>query len=114
MFARLSAVTIALALAIPMVVATPAPLVSRTESACNTGSLQCCHDTVQAGTPTATTITGLLGITGSIGKLLGVSCTPINVVGLGGTTCTQQAVCCTGNNFNGVVALGCTPINVAV
>ncbi|KAJ2921090.1 hypothetical protein H1R20_g16002, partial [Candolleomyces eurysporus] len=114
MFARLSAVTIALALAIPMVLATPAPLVSRTESACNTGSMQCCQKTVQGGSPTASTLAALLGITGSVGEVLGMNCMPINVLGVGGNSCSQQTVCCTNNNFNGVVALGCTPINVGL
>ncbi|KAF8204671.1 hydrophobin-251 [Pholiota molesta] len=29
-----------------------------------------------------------------------------------GTSCSAQPVCCTNDSFNGVVALGCTPINI--
>ncbi|ESK81797.1 hydrophobin [Moniliophthora roreri MCA 2997] len=43
---------------------------------------------------------------------IGVQCNPISVIGVGGNSCTQQPVCCDNNNFNGVVAIGCTPINV--
>ncbi|KJA22759.1 hypothetical protein HYPSUDRAFT_185826 [Hypholoma sublateritium FD-334 SS-4] len=83
---------------------------------CNTGSLQCCESTQDASTAN----TGLLGVllsllginVGSITGQVGVTCSPITVVGVSGTSCTEQPVCCTDNTFNGVVALGCTPINI--
>ncbi|KAF8976316.1 hydrophobin, partial [Cyathus striatus] len=43
---------------------------------------------------------------------VGLNCSPLSVIGAGGNSCTQQPVCCTGNNFNGLIALGCTPINL--
>ncbi|PBK86717.1 hypothetical protein ARMGADRAFT_939952, partial [Armillaria gallica] len=58
---------------------------------------------------------GLLGV--AVGQLtgnVGVSCTPITVVGLGGTQCSDQVVCCDDNNFNGLVSLGCTPLNIGL
>ncbi|KAK0212027.1 hydrophobin [Armillaria fumosa] len=78
---------------------------------------------------------GLLAVLGVVaGDLtadVGLTCSPISAIGIGGTNCNAQAVCCENNSFvsdsviqidstltfpdyNGVVALGCTPINVGL
>ncbi|EAU80707.1 hydrophobin-251 [Coprinopsis cinerea okayama7 len=85
---------------------------------CNGGKIQCCNS-VQDSKSLDQSLTKLLGllkvdvkqITGQVGT----GCTSLNVLGVGGgSSCTQQKVCCTNNSFNGVVALGCSPINVSV
>ncbi|CAA7263937.1 unnamed protein product [Cyclocybe aegerita] len=82
-------------------------------SQCNTGNLQCCNTT---GTAKDSAIAGLLALVGvvvqDITAIVGVNCSPISVIGVGGNSCTAQPVCCTNNQFNGVVALGCTPVNI--
>ncbi|KAK7036697.1 hypothetical protein VNI00_011362 [Paramarasmius palmivorus] len=80
---------------------------------CNTGPVQCCNDVKAASDPSLAEVFGVLGIVaqGVTGQV-GVTCNPISVLGLGGNSCNAQTVCCENNNFNGVVALGCTPINV--
>ncbi|PFH48641.1 hypothetical protein AMATHDRAFT_64938 [Amanita thiersii Skay4041] len=92
-----------------------ATAVPRTEPSCSTGTLQCCNSTQQSSS-LSTLISGLLTIlgvnVGSLTGLVGVTCSPITVIGVSGTNCNAQTVCCTNNNFNGVVALGCTPINI--
>jgi hypothetical protein len=63
---------------------------------------------------------------------VGVNCDPINVIGAGGNSCSQQTVCCENNNFvrlllvplplplltaynqSGLIAIGCTPINIGL
>jgi hypothetical protein len=40
----------------------------------------------------------------------GLTCTPVSVLALAGQSCSQQSACCTGNNFEGAVVLGCDPI----
>ncbi|KAJ3490886.1 hypothetical protein NLJ89_g11395 [Agrocybe chaxingu] len=97
-----------LALAATLAAATPiAP------SQCNTGPIQCCNTT---GTTKDTPIAALLGLLGvvvqGVDVLIGVTCTPISVIGIGGNSCTAQPVCCTNNSFNGIVAIGCTPVNI--
>ncbi|KAH9476586.1 Fruiting body protein SC3 [Psilocybe cubensis] len=80
---------------------------------CDTGSLQCCNSTGTASDGAISKLLGLLGIVvQDVTALVGVNCTPITVIGAGGDSCTAQPVCCTNNSFNGVVALGCTPINL--
>ncbi|PPR04694.1 hypothetical protein CVT26_015019 [Gymnopilus dilepis] len=82
---------------------------------CTTGSLECCSSTGTASDPVISTLLGLLGIDVSdITALVGVTCSPITVIGTGSTSCSEQPVCCTDNSFNGVVALGCTPINLGL
>ncbi|KLO09115.1 fungal hydrophobin [Schizopora paradoxa] len=88
-----------------------------TTSQCNTGSLQCCNSVQSASTPSVASLLGLLGIVvGSVTGQVGVTCSPLTIIGVSGNSClspsTAQPVCCENNSFNGVVALGCTPINV--
>jgi hypothetical protein len=42
---------------------------------------------------------GLVDVAAAAGGLVGITCSPITAIGLGGNSCTQQAVCCTNNNF---------------
>ncbi|KAF5326970.1 hypothetical protein D9619_004102 [Psilocybe cf. subviscida] len=80
---------------------------------CNTGSLQCCNSVQAADSKSIAGLLSLLGIVvGSLTGQVGVTCSPITVIGASGTSCSAQPVCCTNNSFNGVVALGCTPINL--
>ncbi|KAF8837582.1 fungal hydrophobin [Paxillus ammoniavirescens] len=88
-------------------------LVARDNQAqCNTGPIQCCNQLFTAGSASANSLglgDALAGITG----LLGTGCTPITVIGTGsGSSCSAQPVCCTGNAQNGLVNIGCTPINI--
>ncbi|PPQ91617.1 hypothetical protein CVT25_012798 [Psilocybe cyanescens] len=82
-------------------------------SQCDTGDIQCCNS-VQAAD--SSSIAGLLSLLGvvvqDVTALVGVNCSPISVIGVGGNSCTAQPVCCTNNSFNGLIALGCTPINL--
>ncbi|KAF8954462.1 fungal hydrophobin-domain-containing protein [Flammula alnicola] len=64
-------------------------------------------------TTTLASLAGLLGLDlGSITGLIGLTCSPLDILGIGGNSCSQQPVCCSNNNFNGVIALGCNPINL--
>ncbi|KAK0476858.1 hydrophobin-251 [Armillaria novae-zelandiae] len=92
---------------------------------CNTGSAQCCKSvqdklTISGNSPSLQQVQNALGVLGipywrhhcrSVGASLA---DPITVIGLGTTQCANQPVCCEKNNFNGLVALGCTPINIGL
>ncbi|KAF8197571.1 hypothetical protein BJ912DRAFT_80090 [Pholiota molesta] len=100
-------------LALPLLVVAN-PLVVRNDgNVCNSGALNCC-DSTESSTVTGSSSGGLLGLLSGLGVrdlgdgLIGLKCSPI----LGANDCTQQTVCCTDNSFNGVVALGCTPVNI--
>ncbi|KAF9236787.1 hydrophobin 2 [Melanogaster broomeanus] len=88
--------------------------VARETSECNTGTLQCCNSVQQSNSPTVAALLTSLGIpVGSVIGDVGVTCTPITIVGTGsGATCTQQPVCCKDNRYNGVVNIGCSPVNL--
>jgi len=82
-------------------------------SQCNGGSLLCCKSVGLASSSPASELLGLFGIIeSSVSGLVGVTCTSITGIGASGTSCSEQQVCCTGNSFNGIIALGCTPINI--
>ncbi|KAG8217941.1 hydrophobin, partial [Butyriboletus roseoflavus] len=78
---------------------------------CNTGSINCCNS-VQSLSSAQNTLSqfNLLSAATAAGGQVGFNCSPISLVG--GNTCEQQPVCCTGNDFNGLVNIGCSPINV--
>ncbi|TEB25928.1 fungal hydrophobin, partial [Coprinellus micaceus] len=79
---------------------------------CNSGSLHCCNETVSGNSPSVSSIASLLGIAGSATSLVGIKCTPLAAIGISSNNCAQQTACCTGNSFNGLVNVACTPVNV--
>ncbi|RXW17268.1 hypothetical protein EST38_g8587 [Candolleomyces aberdarensis] len=80
---------------------------------CSTGPIQCCNSVQAAGAPAVATLLGLLGVVVQDANVpVGVTCSPISVIGVPGNSCNAQTVCCEDNTFNGVVAIGCTPINI--
>ena len=48
---------------------------------------------------------GLVSAAAAVGGLVGVNCSPITAVGVAGNSCTQQAVCCTNNDFVRVLVI---------
>ncbi|KAH7915185.1 hydrophobin 2 [Hygrophoropsis aurantiaca] len=135
MFSRLSSASLyvlatcsVFAVATPWATTTPvtktvtvtatAPATTSTEPAsqCNTGPIQCCDSVESASSPSASALLGLLGIVlTDLDVLVGLTCTPISVVGLGsGATCSAEPVCCENNTFNGLISLGCSPVNLGL
>ncbi|KAK0493630.1 hydrophobin-251 [Armillaria luteobubalina] len=114
MFAHISSFTALLALA----TATILPRGGGDGAACSaTGTAQCCQSTENPSdlSPSTVALLGLLGVVvGDLTADVGLTCSPISVIGVGGTSCDSQTVCCDNNNFNGVIALGCSPINVGL
>ena len=61
-------------------------------------SQSACSFLFQQSDPVASVLAGLLGIVlGPINALLGVGCSPISVIGVGGNSCSANPVCCTNN-----------------
>ncbi|KAF9442261.1 fungal hydrophobin [Macrolepiota fuliginosa MF-IS2] len=115
MFARVATVFTFLFLILPVLAAASA--VPRNDappaSQCNTGDLQCCNSVQSASDPVVGVLAGLLGaVLGPLDALVGLTCSPLSVIGVGGNSCSAQPVCCTGNNFSGLLVLGCTPVNI--
>ncbi|KAF9061190.1 fungal hydrophobin-domain-containing protein [Rhodocollybia butyracea] len=89
----------------------PATTVTIPASQCSTGPVQCCDSTETAGSGLGSLLLGLLGIVvQDLDLLLGVSCSPIDV--LGGGTCTSQAVCCEDNAVGGLISIGCIVVTL--
>ncbi len=86
MFAKLFVVaTVLTALA----VATPTEMMRRTEPAgsCTTGSLNCCNSSGTAKDENVATQLANLGVeVKDINALIGLGCSPLSVVGVGGTS----------------------------
>ncbi|KIP01475.1 hydrophobin [Phlebiopsis gigantea 11061_1 CR5-6] len=104
-------------LALPLL-AVATPLEVRQNGSCDTGSLQCCESTVEPSDvpsdPLVGAILGLLGIVvGDLTGLVGLTCSPISVVGIGsGDACTASPVCCTNSNVGGLISIGCVPVSL--
>ncbi|KAF9037122.1 fungal hydrophobin-domain-containing protein [Panaeolus papilionaceus] len=107
----LAAATTTVTVTVPPPSQTPPPA-----SQCNTENLQCCNTLQAANDSILSPIFGLLNIVVQpITALVGINCTPINVLGIGaGGACTAQPVCCQNNNFSGIIAIGCVPISITL
>ncbi|TFK43805.1 fungal hydrophobin-domain-containing protein, partial [Crucibulum laeve] len=91
-FKLASLATVAIA---TLAVATPTP-----RDVCSTGTVQCCNSVQAASSTGVAALLGLLGIVvQDVTALVGVNCTPISVIGIGGNSCTAQTVCCKDNSF---------------
>ncbi|KAI0367144.1 hydrophobin [Pilatotrama ljubarskyi] len=106
MFAKLFTIS---ALAI-LAVATPAPA---PDASCSTAPLQCCQSVEPADSAAVAPILKGLGVVvQDVNALVGVTCTPISVVGVGGSdACSANTVCCQDNSFGGLVSIGCVPVS---
>ncbi|KAF8963577.1 fungal hydrophobin-domain-containing protein, partial [Flammula alnicola] len=91
----------------------PLPNSRRQSGSCDTGSTVCCTSLQSSSTTGLAELAGLLGISlGSITPIVGLSCSPLNILGLGGNSCSAQPACCSNNSFGGLLALGCNPLNL--
>nr|AHZ18303.1 hydrophobin 7 [Tricholoma vaccinum] len=79
---------------------------------CNTGPVQCCNSVTTANHQDTSILLGLLGLVLDPSILVGLQCSPLNVLGVGGNSCSQQPVCCENNNYNGLIVIGCSPITL--
>ncbi|KAI0363041.1 hydrophobin 1 [Pilatotrama ljubarskyi] len=108
MFSHAVALTIS---ALPLLAAAT-PLEAR--QSCDTGSLQCCDSAEKAGSAAGAALLGLLGIVvQDANVLLGVNCSPITVIGVGGgSSCSATTVCCDDNSHGSLVSIGCVPVDL--
>ncbi|KAF9460464.1 hydrophobin [Collybia nuda] len=83
---------------------------------CNTGSVQCCNEIQQSQSVEGSNILAIVGLTAQgLTGMVGHNCSPISAIGPGGgTSCNSQPVCCENNSFNGLVAIGCSPVGGAL
>ncbi|KAI9570781.1 hydrophobin, partial [Boletus coccyginus] len=71
---------------------------------------QCCASTETVRFSRSSCCRSSLGLAlPDVDGLIALNCVPITETGTGGATCTQKPVCCTKNDFNGEVNLGCKP-----
>ncbi|KAN0080177.1 Fungal hydrophobin domain containing protein [Tylopilus felleus] len=82
---------------------------------CSTGSINCCNSvqTYKSAQGYLTKHNIVLPVDLDVSALLGIECSGITAIGVSGTSCTAQTACCNGDTFNGLVTLGCSPINVS-
>ncbi|KDQ62761.1 hypothetical protein JAAARDRAFT_122109 [Jaapia argillacea MUCL 33604] len=90
------------------------PRTSEPASQCTTGPIQCCQSVSTAGAEPAAALLGLLDVVvQDLNVLVGVTCSPITVVGVGdGSSCIAHPVCCTDNSYGGLVSIGCVPVEL--
>ncbi|RDX40515.1 fungal hydrophobin [Lentinus brumalis] len=72
----------------------------------------CCSTFGESSDPAIVSQLGLLGIILSgLDVLVGIDCSPITVIGAGGS-CSGTTVTCTDNSKGGLVEIGCLPITL--
>ncbi|KAF4581591.1 hypothetical protein EYR40_009874 [Pleurotus pulmonarius] len=97
-------------------VAVASPLAARTDSyECSTGPVKCCNNMESHQSAKADLIASLLSLDlGGITGQLSLQCSPVASLLGGGPKCSGQTVCCKDTKFNGLVNIGCTPINIGL
>ncbi|KIP11529.1 hydrophobin [Phlebiopsis gigantea 11061_1 CR5-6] len=93
-------------------VTTTATATSIPASSCTTGPIQCCQSMQSASAPQASLLLGLLNIVvQGVDVLVGLTCSPITVVGVGsGNSCSANTVCCENNSVGSLISIGCVPV----
>ncbi|OJT07050.1 Fruiting body protein SC3 [Trametes pubescens] len=80
-------------------------------STCSTGEIQCCNSVESAKSAGVAALLGLLGVVvQDVTAQVGLTCSPISVVGAGGGNCKATTVCCENNSYGGLVSIGCVPV----
>ncbi|KAL0579907.1 hypothetical protein V5O48_002078 [Marasmius crinis-equi] len=80
---------------------------------CNTGPVQCCQSTGHATDGPIAAILGLLGIVvQDLNVLIGLTCSPVTVIGGANGGCSAKPVCCSDNSHGGLISIGCVPISL--
>ncbi|KAF9054956.1 fungal hydrophobin, partial [Hymenopellis radicata] len=85
---------------------------TRRQGDCTTGPIQCCATTTTASNASAASILGLLGIILDPDTIVGLSCSPISAIGVGGGECSASPVCCTDNSHDNLISIGCVPVSL--
>ncbi|RPD53870.1 fungal hydrophobin [Lentinus tigrinus ALCF2SS1-7] len=111
MFAKLLSIA---SLAI-LAAATPTPGGGGSGSGdCSTGPIQCCDTVEKASDPAAADILASIGVVvQDVDALVGLTCSPVTVVGVGSSgSCDANAVCCEDNSHGGLISIGCVPVTL--
>ncbi|KIK53762.1 hypothetical protein GYMLUDRAFT_925512 [Collybiopsis luxurians FD-317 M1] len=96
-----------------LAVATPTPRGGEPASSCTTGPIQCCQSVQSASSSPVSILLGLLGIVlQDLNVDVGLTCSPITVIGVGSSGCSAQAVCCQDNSHGGLISIGCVPVQL--
>ncbi|KAK7681934.1 hypothetical protein QCA50_014896 [Cerrena zonata] len=103
-------------LALPLL-AVATPLTTRwggePASSCTTGPVQCCDTVTTANNAAAAKVLGLLEIVvQDLNVLVGLTCSPISVIGVGSNSCKANPVCCSDNSHGSAVSIGCVPVSL--
>ncbi|KAM5545795.1 hypothetical protein V8D89_000833 [Ganoderma adspersum] len=98
MFAKLLALSLSALAILAAATATPAPAGS---TSCSTGSIQCCESVQAASSPAAASLLASIGVVvQDVTTPIGITCSPISVIGVGGSdACSADTVCCEDNAF---------------
>ncbi|OJT15408.1 Fruiting body protein SC3 [Trametes pubescens] len=110
MFAKFTAAFTAFTALATLAVATPTPQAN----SCSTGALQCCESVQSADSLGIAPVLAAIGvILQDINIPIGLTCSPITVVGVGsGNACSSNTVCCDDNSLGGLLSIGCLPASI--
>ncbi|EMD32496.1 hydrophobin [Gelatoporia subvermispora B] len=98
---------------VTVTVTAPASTATEPASNCSTGPIQCCDSVETASDPAVATLLELLGIVvEGLDVLLGLNCSPVSVIGVGGGSCSAEAVCCEDNSLGSLISIGCVPVTL--
>ncbi|KAL2004662.1 hypothetical protein VTN00DRAFT_3190 [Thermoascus crustaceus] len=107
---------VSLTAALFAVAATAAPadrLLARGEGCEANSEPHCCQTISDTKNSTIASTLSKYGVPPEMAKgPVGLACTPISTIVTLGQRCNANTVCCSNNNYNGLINLGCNPINI--
>ncbi|EIW52223.1 fungal hydrophobin [Trametes versicolor FP-101664 SS1] len=98
----------------PAAPAPSAPAGGAGAGSCSTGALQCCQSVESGSSAAVAPILAALGVVlQDVNIPVGLSCSDITGVGVGGgNSCSANTVCCDDNSFGGLLSVGCLPASL--
>ncbi|KAL0570990.1 hypothetical protein V5O48_010975 [Marasmius crinis-equi] len=77
-----------------------------------TGGVQCCDTFTTASDPAAAAVLASMGITvQDPDTAVGLTCSPITVIGGRNGPCSASTLCCEDNSDGGLISIGCVPVS---
>ncbi|THU90445.1 fungal hydrophobin [Dendrothele bispora CBS 962.96] len=84
-------------------------------SQCTTGPIECCDSVQPASSDAVSKVLATIGVVlQDVNVDVGLTCSPVSVIGVGGNSCSASPVCCEDKTFAPLAAINCVPVDLSL